>query len=184
MTAVQPAGAQVPRALGISHGDDRHQAVCRFLSFEARLLNNNELRAWLALLDESFRYLVPVRTNRLPADGPGFEASVHVDDDYPAVAGKVRRAVETVSAWAEQPQSRTRRLVTNTEVFATGDPEVLEAISSVLIQRNRGNGNQVDHISAERHDRLRVAAGEARLLARTVYLDHALLGTPNLGIFL
>ncbi len=186
MTTIQHSlqEPQVSRGLAIPYDDERHHVVCRFFSYEARLLNNNDLRAWLALLDKGIRYLIPVRTNRLPADGAGFASSVHVDDDYEAILGKIRRTDETSSAWAEQPHSRMRRLITNTEVFPTDNSTIVDAISSVAVQRNRGNSNNIDHISGERHDRVKIDSdGHATLLARTMYLDHALLGTPNLAFF-
>ena len=167
------------------HTDERFALVERFLSHEARLLNNNALVSWLELLDPEIRYVIPIRTTRLPADGPGFEVTYHVDDDFGAIHGKVRRAVETGSAWAEMPQSRTRRFVTNLQLFESGTPNIVHAVSSLLVFRGRGDNAINDLLSAERQDAISIHdPSNPRLLTRQVFLDHTILPSPNLGIFL
>ena len=103
-----------------------------------------------------------------------------MDEDRGMLQTRVDR-LDTEYAWAEDPPSRTRRLVTNIRVAADGDR--IAARSNLLVYRGR-HGDTVDQlIAAERHDTL-IRADDLRLTERIVYLDHTALRTPNLAIFL
>ena len=58
-----------------------------------------------------------------------------------------------------------------------------EVKSYLMLYRSQGDTADYDLLVAERQDVLRME-GEWRLLQRLVLLDHTVLGTPNLGIFL
>ena len=131
------------------------------MAFEARLLNDDDLQTWATLLDVTYRYRCSIRTTRPPAEGLGFESTMHVDDDLDATLGKIRRLTETASAWAEQPNSRTRRFVTNIEVFEGPKPDLVRVQSSLLVYRCRGDEVDADLLSGSRHDVLALHDSDA-----------------------
>ena len=98
--------------------------------------------------------------------------------------GRIVRLTGTKSAWAEDPPSRTRRLVTNVLVEETDKPQEYSVRSYLLVTRSRFNFDEYDLISAERRDILRSDGEGFKLAKREILLDQAVLGTPNLAIFL
>ena len=54
----------------------------------------------------------------------------------------------------------------------------------MLVTRNRFDDDHYDLISGVRTDILRVDGDTYKLARREVIIDQAVLGTPNLGIFL
>src|SRR6266566_3154187 len=84
-----------------------------FLVHEAALLDEWRLDEWFALMAPDARYLVP------PLDAP--DADHHdtlflIADDRRTLASRVRQLLSGVT-WAENPRSRTRRLVTNVRLL-------------------------------------------------------------------
>jgi hypothetical protein len=69
-------------------------------------------------------------------------------------------------------------------VEETEIPQEYSVRSYLLVTRSRFNFDQFDLISAERRDLLRVAGNDFKLVRREILLDQAVLGTPNLAIFL
>lgn len=56
--------------------------------------------------------------------------------------------------------------------------------SYLLLTRNRFDSASFDLIPCERHDVIRKTESGYQLARREVIIDQAVLGTPNLGIFL
>lgn len=98
--------------------------VERFLVDEAALLDEWRLDEWLALMQEGARYLVPA----LDAPAADHRNTLFlIADDYPMLKSRVAQLLGR-SAWAENPRSRTRRLVTNVRVLeANGDEALVTA---------------------------------------------------------
>lgn len=155
--------------------------VQSFLVHEAQLLDDGRLHDWLEMLAPDVRYRIPIRVTRERTAGRGFsQVGYHMDEDRGMLQTRVER-LDTEYAWAEDPPSRTRRLVTNIRAAADGDR--IAARSNLLMYRGR-HGDTVDQlIAAERHDTL-IRADDFRLAERVVYLDHTALRTHNLAIFL
>jgi p-cumate 2,3-dioxygenase subunit beta len=90
----------------------------RFLVDEAALLDEWRLEEWLALFAADGRYLVP------SLDAPQSDhrtALFLIADDRRNLASRVHQLLGR-SNWAENPRSRTRRLVTNFRILeAAGD---------------------------------------------------------------
>jgi p-cumate 2,3-dioxygenase subunit beta len=87
--------------------------VERFLVDEAALLDEWRLEEWLALFAEDSRYLVP------SLDAPDSDhrtALFLIADDRRNLASRVRQLLGGAN-WAENPRSRTRRLVTNCRIL-------------------------------------------------------------------
>jgi 3-phenylpropionate/cinnamic acid dioxygenase small subunit len=165
--------------------DPLYWEIVEFLNDEALLLDRDRLDEWLALLTEDLVYWMPVRVTRDRAEGDGFSTTMgHFDDNYASVAYRVRRLQTTTTAWAEDPASRVRRLVSGVTVFRTLVDGELRVVSSILAVRSRWDRGTCDLISAERHDLIRRTSAGLRLARRDLYIDQSTLGTSNLAIFL
>lgn len=167
-------------------GSPLYNRVVEFLYVEARLLDEIRLKEWGATLAEDLIYTAPLRETRPVSQ---MAASVvrttqHYDDDWRSVMGRIMRLTGTKSAWAEDPPSRTRRLVTNIWVEQGDQPNEFLVRSNLLVTRSRFNFDELDLISGERRDVLRLVDERFKLARREILLDQAVLGTPNLAIFL
>lgn len=155
--------------------------VQSFLFHEAQLLDDGQVHDWLELLAPDVRYRIPIRVTRERAAGRGFsQIGYHMDEDRGMLQTRIER-LDTEYAWAEDPPSRTRRYVTNIRVGADGDR--ISVRSNLLVFRGRHGDTHDQLIAAERHDTL-VRKDGLRVAERIVYLDHTVLSTPNLAIFL
>ncbi len=166
-------------------GSDTYNKILQYYYTEALLLDNIRLQEWGATLAEDLQYTVPVRQTRTVED---IEASYvrsvqHMDDDYGSIMGRIMR-LSGKSAWSENPPSRIRRFVSNVQVFETGKTDEYTSINYLLITRNRFDDDFFDLIPCQRNDMLRVVDGVLKLARREVLIDQAVLGTPNLSIFL
>jgi 3-phenylpropionate/cinnamic acid dioxygenase small subunit len=178
----RPAAVAATR---IPLGSEKYNRIVEFLYDEAKLLDDLKLREWTNFLAEDLIYNAPLRQTRATAHlSETYIRSVqHFHDNYRSIMGRVMRLTGK-SAWAEDPPSRTRRLVTNVRVEATDKPDEFKVISYLLVTRSRFDFDEFDLISAERHDVLRSTGASFKLARREILLDQAVLGTPNLGIFL
>ena len=173
------AGARVPV------GSPDYNRIVEFLYDEARLLDQIKLQEWGARLAADLVYTAPLRETRtMREQAATFVRSVqHYHDDYRSMMGRIVR-LSGKSAWAEDPPSRTRRLVTNVMVETTAQEGEFAVVSYLLVTRSRFNFDEYDLISAERRDLLRRDGESFKLARREILLDQAVLGTPNLAIFL
>jgi p-cumate 2,3-dioxygenase subunit beta len=93
----------------------------QFLIDEAALLDEWRLEEWLALMAPDARYLVP------PLDAPDADhrdTLFLIADDRRTLASRVRQLLSGTT-WAENPRSRTRRLITNVRLLAVNGYEAL-----------------------------------------------------------
>jgi len=104
-----------PRLASPMSSDDgvpSRSAVETFFFMEARILDEWRLEDWLGLLTASATYQVLP----LALDAAEAERAVYlVDDDHARLRARVGQLLRR-NAWAENPRSRTRRLITNVEV--------------------------------------------------------------------
>jgi 3-phenylpropionate/cinnamic acid dioxygenase small subunit len=175
-----PTGDRVPV------GSPVYNQIVEFLFEEASLLDQIRLQEWGARLATDLVYTAPLRqTLGMSHQSATYVRTMqHFHDDYRSIMGRIMRLTGTKSAWAEDPPSRTRRLVTNVLVHTTAKPDEFAVVSYLLITRSRFNFDEFDLISAERHDMLRREGTSFKLARREILLDQAVLGTPNLAIFL
>lgn len=166
-------------------GAPDYNQIVEFLYDEAALLDHLKLAQWGGLLAPDLVYTAPLRETR----GSSHQAATyirsvqHYHDDYRSIMGRIMRLTGK-SAWAEDPPSRTRRLVTNVMVTSTAAADEFAVVSYLLVMRSRFNFDEYDLISAERHDVLRRDGASFKLARREILLDQAVLGTANLAIFL
>jgi 3-phenylpropionate/cinnamic acid dioxygenase small subunit len=161
------------------------RACTQFLYREAELLDETRYEQWLTTcLGEDLEYLIPTRTTRERAAGVSefSDDSFHIKDTYGSIRVRVNRLL-TEHAWAEDPPSRTRRVVTNVRVRELGDGEA--AVRSYLtLYRSQWDTTDYDLLVGERQDVLHLHDDGWRLRRRVVLLAHTILDTPNLGVFL
>lgn len=169
----------------VSVGTPDYNRIVEFLYDEATLLDNLKLNEWGGLLATDIKYTAPLRqTLGTARQASTFIRSVqHYDDDYRSLLGRIMRLTGK-SAWAEDPPSRTRRLVTNVLVTTTAKADEFAVVSYLLLTRSRFNFDEYDLVSAERHDVLRRDGESFKIARREILLDQAVLGTPNLAVFL
>ncbi|AWI74244.1 aromatic-ring-hydroxylating dioxygenase subunit beta [Parazoarcus communis] len=174
------------RGESVPYGSETYNRIVSFLYQEAALLDSIRLKEWGSILATDLVYTAPLRQTRpMSQQAQSIIRTVqHYHDNYRSIMGRIMRLTETRSAWAEDPPSRTRRIVGNVQVFATAESEEFEVISNLLMTRSRFDSPDMDLISGERHDVLRADGSSFKLARREVILDQAVLGTPNLAIFL
>lgn len=85
-------------------------------------------------------------------------------------------------AWAEDPPSRTRHLITNIEVEPGDSASELKVYSNFMVYRNRGETEQEFFVGA-RQDVLRHIDGTWKIARRRVILDQNVLLAKNVSIF-
>jgi biphenyl 2,3-dioxygenase subunit beta len=85
-------------------------------------------------------------------------------------------------AWAEDPPSRTRHLITNIEVVADASDLELTVHCNFIVYRSRAETEQ-DFFVGARQDRLRRVDGAWKIADRRMMLDQNVLTAKNLSIF-
>ena len=168
----------------VAPGSEEYWRCVAFLVDEAEALDQNRLDDWLAMLHPEIDYRAPIRVTRERTKGLGFsEQGYHFFENHDSLTTRIDR-LATDYAWAEDPPSRTRRFVSNFRVSSLQGTDDLRVRSNLLVYRERLDETHQQFIVGEREDDLREVDGELRLVRRLVLLDHSILMTPNLGIFL
>lgn len=159
-----------------------HWVCTNWLNREAALLDDQRMHEWIELLHSELEYTMPVRITREREYGPGFsDDGFHMYEDLESLSLRVQR-LDTDYAWAEDPPSRTRRMVGNVRVEAA-DGATYEVRSNFYIYRGRLEEAAGDLLAGERRDRLVAEGGGLKLRRREVLLDHSIVPTKNLGLF-
>jgi 3-phenylpropionate/cinnamic acid dioxygenase small subunit len=169
----------------------------QFLYREARLLDERRFEAWLELFTDDVRYWMPVRTTRYPRrsraiavldparQDEGELARDHelgiFDESKETLSRRVAR-LDTGMAWAEDPPSRTRHIVTNVEVEPGPTESEITVHSNFLVYRTRGETEQ-DFYVGGRRDTLRQVGGSWKIARRTIVLDQSVLLAKNVSVF-
>ena len=135
-----------------------------FLYAEAALLDEWRLEEWLSLFEEGATYEVPT-TDRPNADPE--KAQFYVADDYALLTARVKR-LKSRHAHAENPHSRTRRLVTNVRVEVDG-ADTVRAYAAFLIYKIR-DGNVDSFVGRYEHS-LVLRDGTLRFRKRRAVLE-------------
>jgi len=145
------------------HGITRAE-VEEFLYEEAALLDAWRLREWLGLLTDDATYEVP--STDMP-DGDARTTLFLVADNRERLRSRVNQLLGK-TAWAENPRSRTRRLITNVRVL-DADGDTIRVTANFVVYRMRVE--QVDtyvgryEYTLVRHD------GALRIRRRRAILD-------------
>ena len=150
--------------------------VEQFLYMEAGLLDSHRYGDWLALFSDNAHYVVPIRetTTSEPNGIPSADELrvAHIDDDADGLRMRVTRLMSG-QAHAEEPPSRTRRLIGNVRIDEGDERELLVRSNFMLFQSRREKAEFL--FVGERHDRLRRSEASWKIASRTVILDHNVL---------
>ncbi len=163
------------------------QTIEQFLYYETRLLDDRRLDEWYALLADDIHYFMPTRYNRLKREADREFSGPHeaalFDEDKVSLAQRICR-LHTGMAWAEDPPSRTRHLVSNVMIRPTSTPGEYEVDCYYLLYRSRLE-REVEVFVGMRHDLLRRTDTPAgwQIARRTIILDQATLLARNLSFF-
>lgn len=159
------------------------EEVTEFLYREAEYLDHRRLKDWLELLTEDVTYEVPRRVTReVGEDAPVFsEKSFHLQEDRESLEARISR-YDKDYAWAENPPSRTTRLVSNIRIDPGEDQ--LGVTSNFLLLRLRNEEAQPTFLSGERLDELVRTEEGLKLDDRRVLLTQTVMPTQNLSEFL
>ncbi|WP_203337515.1 aromatic-ring-hydroxylating dioxygenase subunit beta [Nocardioides limicola] len=178
---------------------DIHFEVEQFYYREAELLDDGRYADWLELLADDLDYWMPTRTNRLRRQqalsiAARGEAGFY-DETKESLAWRIRR-FDSGMAWAEDPPSRTRHLVTNVRV-RHASPAVDEGVtesdlvvkSNFLVYRSRLEREE-NVFAGQRADVLRrltapdgVTDGRLQVARREILLDANVLQSKNISTF-
>ena len=177
--------------------DDVLRQVEQFLYREARLLDSRQFRRWIDLLTDDLRYWIPMRSNRYSAasksisilDGSRYEEDdlskesdqAFMDEDKGSLRRRVDR-LDTGMAWAEDPPSRTRHLISNVEVEPGERESEVKVYSNFIMYRSRGETEE-DFYVGSREDVLRNVDGSWQLASRKIVFEQNVLSAKNLSNF-
>ena len=114
MDTVQQKQADSNEKAYIPIGSEAYNEIVTFLYEEAMLLDNLRLQEWGERLATDLVYTAPLRHTRWGVDHEKsyIRTVQHFHDNYRSILGRIMRLTGK-SAWAEDPPSRTRRLITN-----------------------------------------------------------------------
>jgi 3-phenylpropionate/cinnamic acid dioxygenase small subunit len=161
------------------------------------LLDERRFREWLALLTDDVRYWMPGRSTRYPKvskamvilDPDRYREEELSRDDELAILDETKETLgrriarlETGMAWAEDPPSRTRHIITNIEVEPGDTASELKVFSNCMVYRNRAETEHDFYVGA-RQDVLRYVDGAWKIARRTIILDQTVLLAKNVSIF-
>ena len=135
-----------------------------FLYAEAALLDEWRLQEWLELLTEDVTYSVPATD--VP-EGDAKRTLFLIADDALRVHSRVRQLLGK-SAWAENPRSRTRRLISNVRIRET-DGETIRVTANFVVYRMRMD--QVDTYVGRYEYTLVHRDGQLKIRERKAILD-------------
>lgn len=190
-TTTESAPHAGPRA-GQRADHATHFEVEQFYYEEAELLDDGRFTDWLDLLADDLDYWMPTRSNRLRRQqalsiAARGEAAFY-DETKDSLAWRIRR-FDSGMAWAEDPPSRTRHLVTNV-VARHVDPAEhvgftendLVVRSAFLVYRNRLEREE-NIFAGGRTDMLRRTDTGLQVARRTILLDQNILQSKNISTF-
>jgi 3-phenylpropionate/cinnamic acid dioxygenase small subunit len=177
--------------------DELLREVEQFLYREARLLDERRFSDWLELFTDDVRYWMGGRSSRYPPSSkaitvldpdrrPGADVTADgdlaiLDETKATLGGRVAR-LDTGMAWAEDPPSRTRHLITNIEVEPGDTPSELKVYSNFMVYRTRAETEQDFYVGA-RQDVLRRVDGVWKIARRKLVLDQNVLLPKNVSLF-
>jgi biphenyl 2,3-dioxygenase beta subunit len=153
-----------------------------FLFHEASLLDDRRFNEWLDLLTDDIHYWMPIRRTTTakdvaneftkPGDGAFF------DDDKSMLSLRVQR-LHVGRAWAEDPPSRTRRILGNIRILEINGDEILLTANFQLYRTRLAS--EEDCWIGRREDLLRRVDGELKLARRHLFLEQTVILSQNMS---
>jgi 3-phenylpropionate/cinnamic acid dioxygenase small subunit len=177
--------------------DELLREVEQFLYREARLLDERRFHEWLELFTDDVRYWMAGRSSRYPRSSKAItvlgpdrrqESDLAIEDELAildetkvTLSGRIAR-LDTGMAWAEDPPSRTRHMISNIEVEPGDTASELKVYSNFLVYRTRAESEQDFYVGA-RQDILRSVDGAWKIARRKLVLDQNVLLPKNVSVF-
>lgn len=161
-----------------------HHRISQFLYEEARLLDDWQFRDWLAHLDDDIRYTMRTTVNAQTRDrrkGVQPPTTWIFNDNKDQLERRIAR-LETGMAWAEEPPSRTRHMISNLQVSETDQPDVFRVRLNYLLYRAQKERDETFYVGTRVDKVRRLPGDEWRLLEREIVLDQAVITSHNLSI--
>ena len=164
-----------------------HHEISQFLFHEAALLDDWQFRPWLELLSQDIGYTMRTVVNAQTRDR---RRSVQppttwiFNDNWFQLERRVAR-LETGMAWAEEPPSRTRHLITNIQVSAAQTEDEFDVRVNYLLFRSQKERDETFYVGMRR-DRVRRVPGKPagwEVCNREIVLDQVVLTSHNLSVF-
>ncbi len=153
---------------------------------EARLLDQERYKEWVALLADDVHYHMPGIETRYRRDKTeqvhDLTRMAYYNDNLEDLKKRLRR-LETGTAWSEDPATRYTHLITNIEVVPTEKEDEHLVYSNFLAYRNRNERDQ-DTLIGNREDVWRRTADGFKLVKRLIILKQNVLLSKNLNVYL
>jgi 3-phenylpropionate/cinnamic acid dioxygenase small subunit len=175
---------------------DTLRRIEQFLYREARLLDDRRYNEWLNLLAEDIKYWMPMRSSRFSCDTKaiGMDRDKHdarditaemdmayLDETKKTLSMRIAR-LATGMAWAEEPPSRTRHIITNIEAEPGEKDGEMNVYSNFVLLRSRLEDEE-DIVAGQRQDVLRPSGDDWLIARRKIVLIHNVLKCKNLSSF-
>ncbi|WP_370692204.1 3-phenylpropionate/cinnamic acid dioxygenase subunit beta [Moraxella sp. ZY210820] len=163
-----------------------YHEISQFMYAEAQMIDDWDFRAWLDVLAEDIHYTLRTITNAQTRDRRRSVAppSTWVFNDTKHLLERRVARLETGMAWAEEPPSRTRHLITNIRVEETDVVGEYHVFTNYLLYRSQKEKDIAIYVG-KREDRIRkVEDGLGwQICKREITLDQATYTTHNLSVF-
>jgi benzoate/toluate 1,2-dioxygenase subunit beta len=148
--------------------ENLRERIESFLYYEARLIDDHQYNEWLSLWTEDALYWIPCNS-----DDPARQA-MFIYDNRERLAERVLRLTST-AAWAQQPRSRTRRLLSNIEFRAVEGGFAVES-NFILVELRRSKqdtfAGRVIHQLRSNGDSFSIALKKVLLLNNDESIDN------------
>ncbi len=144
--------------------------VAALIADEARLLDDRDYPAWLALFTDDCRYWVPVSPRQQsPADGVA-----HFHDDKQLLMARTHRLLNP-RAFGAEPAPRTCHVVSGVRIESADDREIVASSAQIMLEYRNRDGFEADqrNFGGRVTHRLRRTADGLRIAEKRVDLINA-----------
>lgn len=169
-----------------------HFEIQRFLTAEARMLDERHYDQWVELFTNDVQYWAPTRRTRMVSNKPGDLAIDHelskedepynLNESLIELKIRVSRIHTARQLWCENPPARNRHLITNIEAWEGDTPGEFKVSSSFVVFHARFD-HKGDTFYGERQDVLRRVDGAFRIARRKIILDSTVIWAGALTTF-
>lgn len=163
-----------------------HHEIEQFLYTEARMLDREDLRAWVdTVVDPQVRYLMIVTDERYRKDkSPPSDREVLIyDDDYTALGMRVRQFESSLQTMGD-PAQRMFRNVSNVQAFHNDAEGEFTVLSYGLLARSRRLYENEQTAYGRKDVLKKTEDGSFHLLHRRIDLCERVVRNKNLLFFL
>jgi 3-phenylpropionate/cinnamic acid dioxygenase small subunit len=160
--------------------DAESRSAVEFLYREARLADEARYAEWLALWTDDGVYWVPATTD--PVADPQQHLS-HVYDNRARLETRVK-LLQTGHRYSQEPASLMRRLLSNIEVQAADNGELIAESNFVLAELAIQAKHEMHWWVGRTTHRLRRVQGDLRMSYKKVVLINAAEPLPNLSFLI